>query len=256
MRKYTLTPLLAALVFAVSAAMIAAQPAARTAEAAPTDGITDVRVGDHITYERAVLDFENSPTGEPPAFSWNYKAGDTVVRLRLPETRATDITNGPALGRAISHYNVVRAKPGWLYVDLHLTGAARYVNIFTLDDPGRIVIDVTPSGVQRYMGPIHDNETFVMAPRPWSWVGPDKLRVVGYGRSFEASGVWRIKDYRGQIVSRGTYTTADWATTWGSYVFQADYPAAMSGQWGTLEMGAASARDGSFDGVSVPLIFR
>lgn len=255
MRRYTLIPLLAALVFTVSVVTIAAQPVTRAAEAAPAGGVTDVRFGDHTTYERAVLDFRASPTGEPPRFSWSYSNCDTVVRVRLPETQATAITGGPGLGRGISHYRVVRAQPGWLYVDLHLTGAARSVNVFSLDGPGRIVIDVTPGGTQLFASPAHANGTYVMAPRPGTTVGPGGLRVGGYGRPFEASGVWRIKNSDGRIVSRGIYTTADWASTWGSYSFRAGYPAALSGERGTLEVGGLSARDGSFSGVAVPLRF-
>lgn len=255
MRRYTLVPLLATLVFAVSVVTIAAQPIARTAEAAPAGGITDVRFGDHVTKERAVLDFRASPTGEPPRFSWNYRNGDTVVRVRMPETRATATTGGPGLGRAISHYRVVRAEPGWLYVDLHLTGAASSVNVFALDGPGRIVVDVAPGGTQLFASPAHANSTYVMAPRAGKAVGPGGFRVAGYGRPFEASGVWRVKNSEGRIVNRGIYTTTDWTTAWGAYRFRAGYPVALSGERGTLEVGGLSARDGSFKGVSVPLRF-
>lgn len=253
MRRYTLVPLLVALVFAAS---VAAQPAANTAGAAPAGGITDVRFGDHLTHERAVLDFLASPTAEPPRYSWSYREGDTVIRVRLPETRAAAEAGGRGLGRAISHYRVVRAEPGWLYVDLHLTGAARSVNVFALDAPGRIVVDVAPGGTQLFASPAHANNTYVMAPRPGATVGPGELRVSGYARPFEASGVWRLKDAGGRIVSRGIYTTTDWTSAWGVYRFQADYPAALSGGRGTLEIGSLSARDGSFSGVSVPVRFR
>lgn len=253
MRRYTLVPLLVAVVFAAS---VAAQPTARTAEAAPAGGVTDVRFGDHITHERAVLDFRASPTGEPPRVSWSYRTGDTVVRLRLPETRATATAGGPGLGRAISHYRVVRTSPGWLYVDLHLTGAARSVNVFTLDAPGRIVVDVAPGGTQLFASPAHANGTYVMAPRPGAAVGPGEFRVGGYARPFEASGVWRLKDSDGRIVRSGLYTTTDWTTAWGAYGFRTGYSATLSGERGTLEVGSLSARDGSFRGVSVPLRFR
>lgn len=253
MRRYTLVPLLVALVFAAS---VAAQPTASTAEAAPAGGVTDVRFGDHITHERAVLDFRASPTGEPPRVSWNYRTGDTVIRVRLPETRATATAGGLGLGRAISHYRVVRAKPGWLYVDLHLTGAARSVNVFALDAPGRIVVDVVPGGTQLFASPAHANGTYVMTPRPGAAVGPGEIRVGGYARPFEASGVWRLRDSGGRIISHGVYTTTDWTSAWGAYGFRAHYPAALSGERGTLEVGSHSARNGSFSGVSVPLRFR
>lgn len=253
MRRYTLVPLLVAVVFAAS---VAAQPTARTAEAAPAGGVTDIRFGDHVTHERAVLDFRASPTGEPPRVSWNYREGDTVVRVRLPETRAAATTGGRGLGRAISHYRVVRAKPGWLYVDLHLTGAARSVNVFTLDAPGRIVVDVVPGGTQLFASPAHANGVYVMTPRPGAAVGPGGIRVGGYARPFEGSGVWRLRDSEGRIISHGVYTTTDWTSAWGAYGFRAHYPPVLSGERGTLEVGSHSARNGSFSGVSMPLRFR
>lgn len=256
MRRYIFIPLLAALVFAASAVALAANPVTEKAEAAPAGGITDVRFGDHLGYERAVLDFEASPTGEPPRYSWRYRDGDTVIRVRLPETTATAKSGGPGLGRAISHYRVVRKKAGWMHVDLHLTGAAESVNVFSLDDPGRIVVDVTPGAVQRSPSPAHANGTYVMAPRPGTAVGPDDMLVHGYGRPFEASGVWRIKNSGGRVVSQGRYTTADWTSTWGAYGFRVDYPPFLSGKRGTLEVGSLSARDGSFNGATVPLYFR
>lgn len=254
MRRYTLIPLLAALVFTISMATLAVQPLTKKAEAAPAGGITDVRFGDHIAYERAVLDFDASPTGEPPRFSYRYNYGDTVIRVRLPETQATAMTGGVGLGRAFSHYRVVRKEGGWLYVDLFLKDAARSVNVFSLDDPGRIVVDVTPGSVQLLPSPAQANGTTVMAPRTGRAVGPN-FQVHGYGRPFEASGVWRIKDSSGQIVRQGRYTTADWTSTWGAYSFRPGYPASLSGEEGTLEVGDLSARDGSFKGVSVPLYF-
>jgi len=256
MRRYASIPLVVALVFAASAVAFTSEPATRSAGAAPAGGITDVRFGNHMAYERAVLDFEASPTGEPPRFSWRHRKGDTVVRVRLPETTSAVKSGGPGLGRAISHYRVVRKVGGWMYVDLHLTGAAKSVTVFSLDDPGRIVIDVTPGAVQLFPSPAHANGTYVMAPRPGTVVGPGGMTVHGYGRPFEASGVWRIKDSTGRVVSRGRYTTADWTSTWGAYGFRAGYPGFLSGTRGTLEVGSLSARDGSFSGAAVPLYFR
>lgn len=256
MRRYIMLPLIAAVVFAASAVMISVQPLARSAEAAPAGGVTDVRFGDHITYERAVLDFDASTTGEPPRYSWRYREGDTVIRVRLPETRATALTGGKGLGRAFSHYQVVRKDAGWLYVDLFLNSAAKNVNVFALDNPGRIVVDVTPGAVQLSPAPVHENGVYVMSPRPGSAAGPGTMTVHGYARPFEATGVWRVKDAGGRVVKQGRYTTADWTSTWGAYNFRVNYSGSMSGETGTLEVGSTSARDGAFTGASVPLYFR
>lgn len=273
MRRYTLIPLLAALVFAASVAALTLVSITGKAEAASTGatgatstastagGITGVRFGDHVDYERAVLDFEASPSGEPPKFSWKYRDGDTVIRVRLPETTKTFKSGGLALGQAISNYRVVE-RNGGMYVDLHLDGAARSVTVFSLDDPGRIVVDVAPGGDSLFAKPARANGVYVMSPRPGSAVGSgntestESMKVRGYGRPFEASGVWRIKDSNGEIVSRGTYTTEAWASAWGAYSFRADYPDSLSGERGTLEVGSLSARDGSFSGATVPLRFK
>ena len=252
MRGYTLVSLLVALAFAAS---VAAEPGARSVEAAPlgAGSLTDARFGDHLTHERAVLDFRG---GAAPEFGWSYKRGDTVVRVRLPETQAASVTGGAGLGRAISHYRVVRSQNGWLFVDLHLKGAARSVNVFELRSPGRIVVDVTPGGLQTISSPSHANGMYIMSPRVGNAVGPGEFRVSGYGRPFEASGAWRLKDSGGKVVSRGTYTTADWASAWGAYSFRATYPERLSGQRGTLEVGQFSAKDGSFSGASSPVRLR
>ncbi len=251
MRGYTLVSLLVALAFAAS---VAAEPGARSVEAAPlgAGGLTDARFGDHITHERPVLDFQGASA---PQFGWSYRPGDTVVRVRLPETQATSVSGGAGLGRAISHYRVVRSQNGWLFVDLHLRGAARSVNVFELRDPGRIVVDVRPGGLQTVTAPARAGGTYVMSPRGGTQVGPGEFRVNGYGRPFEASGVWKLNS-GGRVVSQGIYTTADWSVTWGAYNFRATYPEHLSGQRGTLEVGKLSARDGSFSGASVPVRFR
>lgn len=250
MNRHTLVPLLIALVLVTS---VAAQPVVESAEAAPANGLTDVRSGDHGGYERAVLDFRASTA---PEFSRSYRNGDTVVRVRLPETRSTDISGGKVAGDAISHYRVVRTKPGSLFVDLHLEGAARSVEVFALDRPGRIVVDVTPGGTQLRPGPKSANGTYIMSPRSGAAVGPGEFRVGGYGRPFEASGVWRVKDSDGRVVSRGNYKAADWADTWGAYGFKATYPERLGGERGALQVGQLSARDGSFEGAAVPVTFR
>lgn len=252
MRGYTLVSLLVALALAAS---VAAEPSSRSAEAAPvgtSGGLTDVRFGDHIAHERAVLDFRSAAA---PEFDWSYRPGDTVVRVRLPETQAAFVTGKSGLGRAISHYRVVRTKPGWLFVDLHLKGAARSVNVFELRDPGRVVVDVRPGGLLTIPSPARADGTYVMTPRGGAEVGPGEFRVSGYGRPFESTGTWRLENSAGKVVDRGFYTTADWTGAWGTYSFRVAYPERLSGQRGTLEVGEISARDGSFEGAVVPLRF-
>jgi hypothetical protein len=230
------------------------------AQATATDTLQNVRFGDHVTFERAVIDLghDGIPGQFAPTFFSSYRNGDWIARVKLPGVTATSKTDGAGLGRAISKYYVVRSPgtTGSLFVDFHLTGAARSVNVFKLDNPARIVIDVTPGGTTLFPRPVAGARSVVTKPRAGNLVGPGTFAVTGYGRPFEASGAWRIKDASGRVVRQGIYTTNDWMATWGSFKFSASYPASLSGGNGTLQVGEFSPKDGNFEGVSVPLKFR
>jgi Immunoglobulin-like domain of bacterial spore germination len=233
---------------------------ASPAQATVTDTLQNVRFGDHASFERAVIDLghDGIPGQVAPTFSSSYRNGDWIARVKLPAVTATSKTDGAGLGRAISRYYVVRSPgtAGSLFVDFHLTGAARSINMFKLDNPARIVIDVTPGGTTLFPRPALGARTVVTKPRAGNLVGPATFTVTGYGRPFEASGAWRIKDEGGSVVRQGTYTTNDWSVSWGSFKFSASYPARLSGCNGTLQVGEFSPKDGTFEGVSVPLKFR
>lgn len=233
---------------------------ATPAQATETNTLQNVRFGDHVTFERAVIDLghDRIPGQFAPTFSSSYRNGDWIARVKLPAVTATSKTDGAGLGRAISKYYVVRSPgtTGRLFVDFHLTGAARCVNVFKLDNPARIVIDVTPGATALFPRPVAGARTVVTKPRVGNLVGPGTFTVRGYGRPFEASGAWRIKDASGSVVRQGIYTTNDWMATWGSFKFSASYPAGLSGGNGTLHVGEFSPKDGTFEGVSVPLKFR
>jgi hypothetical protein len=130
------------------------------------------------------------------------------------------------------------------------------VKVYKLDNPARIVIDVTSGGKTLYPRPAAGARTIVTEPRVRNLAGPRTFVVTGYGRPPEAQGAWRIKNSSGRVVRQGAYTTSDWAATWGSFKFSASYPARLSGRRSTLQVGELSARDGRFRGVSVPLRFR
>jgi hypothetical protein len=233
---------------------------AAPAQATATDTLQNVRFGDHVTFERAVIDLGHGgiPGQIAPTFSSTYRNGDWIARVKLPGVTATSKTDGAGLGRAISKYYVVRSPgtTGGLFVDFHLTGAAGSVHVFKLDNPARIVIDATPGGTTLFPRPATGARTVVTGPRAGNLVGPSTLKIRGYGRPFEASGAWRIKDASGSLVRQGTYTTNDWSATWGSFRFSASYPARLSGGKGTLQVGEFSSQTGRFKGVSIPLKFR
>ncbi len=225
-----------------------------------TDTLQGVSFEDHGTFERAVITLgKGSVPGDfAPTFSSSYRDGDSLARIKLPTVTKSLKTDGAGLSRAISRYYIVRS-PGAarsLFVDFHLKGAAKSVSVYKLDNPVRIVIDVTPGGTMLLPKPATGARTVVTGPRARSLAGPRTFIVTGYGRPPEARGAWRIKNADGRVVRQGAYTTSDWAATWGSFKFSASYPSRLSGRRGTLQVGELSARDGRFRGVSVPMRFR
>lgn len=223
------------------------------------DTIRDVRFGSHAGFERAVVDLGSGelPADFAPNYRWTYTDGGSILRLVLPTVSSTLTTDGVGLGEAVSRYYAVRSLGGnRMSVEFHLTEAAGPATVFYLNDPARIVIDVPTTGQNAYPDPAVGDKVVVKQPRADYTVGPGIFTVTGYARPFEAQGSWRVKDVFGNVVREGTYLTSDWAATWGRFAFTADYPPYLGGMSGTLEVGEYSARDGSFEGVSVPLVFR
>lgn len=248
--------------FVCLAAMLVALSLTGTASAqsvGAADTVRDVRFGDHGSFERAVIDlgYEELPADFAPNYRWAYTDGRSILRVVLPTVSSTLTTDGYGLDEAISRYYVVRSFNGnRMSVEFHLTDAAGPATVFYLNYPARIVVDVPTSGQSFYPEPAVGETVVVKQPRVGYTVGPGIVTVTGYGRPFEAQGSWRVKDAFGNVVREGTYLTSDWAATWGRFAFTADYPAYLGGMSGTLEVGEYSARDGSFRGVSVPLVFR
>lgn len=246
-----------ALALTFSAMLTMGTASAQTLGAADT--IRDVRFGDHVTYERMVLDlgYEELPADFAPNYWWAYNGGGTILRLNLPTVSSTFITDGFGLGKGISRYYVVRGLNGErLSTEVHLTDAAGPATVFYLNYPARIVVDVPTGGQNFRPEPVLGENVVVKQPRANYTVGPGIFTITGYGRPFEAVGAWRILDASGTVAREGAFYTSDWATTWGRFAVTADYPAYLGGQSGTLQVGKYSARDGGFEGVSIPLTFR
>jgi hypothetical protein len=225
---------------------------------AGVDTLRNVRFGDHGTFERAVIDlgFDNTtPADVVPPYSWSET--NEIVRVHLPTVNDTSRSDGAGRNNAISRYYVVRAAGATanLYVDFHLTETAQTINVFTLNNPARIVVDITPGGTPLATRPAVGPGTVVIAPLGGSQVGPNLFRVTGYGRPFETYGSWRIRDSNDNVVQQGNYRTTDWTLTWGTFGFAAGYPTTLSGGSGTLQVGEFVG-DANFQGATVPLTFR
>ncbi len=245
--------------FTVMFGVMLAMGAASAQAIGPADTVRDVRFGDHRSFERAVIDlgYTDVPADFAPNYRWTTNGRGTIVRVTLPTASSTFTTDGFGLGAGISSYYVVRSLNGKrLAVEFHLTEAAGVPEVFFLNYPARIVVDVPTMGQNLYPKPAVGENDVVKQLRAGYTVGPGIFTVTGYARPFEAQGTWRIKDAFGNVAREGTYFTSDWTTTWGRFAFSADYPAYLSGRDGTLELGEYSARDGSFVGASAPIAFR
>lgn len=228
---------------------------------APGTGVGDaervaaLRWERHEGCERFVVDLEG------PGQAAATAAGDVevevirelgVVRISLRDVEwvapdaARATFDGP-LARAA--YAVWSPDGRWTYIDIHLAQPAEAFAT-ALDDPARVVVDLRPGGGPIPVPPAAAVRVVVLEPRPGSASYP--LEIVGYSRTFEANVVARV-EHEGEEVHE-TFTTATaWMDAWGHYSMTIE-----DGPTGavTLHVGEYSARDGSWEGVTVDLEMR
>jgi hypothetical protein len=216
------------------------------------DGIVEVRYGVHEDYERVVIDLG---TGEEPAWSvpeWTLSspAGDGILRITLPSVSSTGVSDGKFDGPLLKDFHVVRAPGGGMFVDIFAESAFTY-RVIELSNPGRIAVDFKPSNATLdYPLPAQASKTVLAQPRSGARVG-GSLTVSGYSRNPEATNTITLTDAQGETLVRETVMSNDWTSTWGYFETTLDVPP-FSGE-GTLKVGAQSARDGSFEGVQIPV---
>jgi hypothetical protein len=218
------------------------------------DGIRGVRFGKHEGYERAVIDFGSggAPASWVPAWSLSSPTGEGYARITFPDVRATSVSDGQFGGSILDNFYVVRAPGEGMFVDVFATGAFQY-RTTELSDPGRLVIDYRPASVDLdFPIPAQANRMVLFEPRKGEAV-TSPLRVSGYSRNFEASNTVVLRDPSGNVLSRRTVLSNDWAETWGYFEAPLEFPAFEG--LATLGVGAESARDGSFEGVEVPVSY-
>ncbi len=218
------------------------------------DGIRGVRFGKHEGYERAVIDFGSGrdPASRVPAWSLSSPTGEGYARITFPSVDATSVSDGTLDGSILDNFYVVRAPGGGMFVDVFATGAFQY-RVTELSDPGRLVVDYRPASVELdFPIPAQTRKTVLFEPREGEAI-TSPLRVSGYSRNFEASNSITLRGSSGNVLSRRTVLSNDWLETWGYFEATLEFPA-FEGQ-ATLGAGAESARDGSFEGVEVPVIY-
>ena len=211
-----------------------------------------VRHGAHGGHERVVLDLGvgAEPAGTVPRWTLSSPRGDNLLRVDLPSVNATRVSDGGLGDGLMRSFHVVRAPEGGMFVDFSSRGAFLY-RVLQLEDPARLAVDFRPADAPPTRPPpAAGGDTVLVEPRPDARVS-DPLTVSGYSRNPEAANTVVLTDTGGEILVRETVTGNDWTSTWGYFEATLDLPS-FSGE-GTLRVGAASARDGSFRGVEIPV---
>jgi hypothetical protein len=139
-----------------------------------------------------------------------------------------------------------------MFVDVFTTGAFQY-RVMELSDPGRLVLDHHPTnGDLSFPIPARAEKTVLFEPRQGEVI-TSPLRVSGYSRNFEASNTITLRASSGNVLSQRTVLSNDWTETWGYFEASLRFPV-FEGR-ATLRVGSESPRDGSFEGVEVPVTY-
>jgi hypothetical protein len=224
----------------------------RDADGGDATRIRQLRWDRHDGCERFVIDLGSN--GEAAASVGRVQAEVLrdlgLVRVTLPGVRrvepdATDATFDGPLARAA--YAVWAPDGESTFVDLHLARPAE-VHASVLEDPARVVMDLRPGGGSLPPPAVSGPRVVVLGPRPGEASFP--LRVTGYARTFEATVVVRLEQQGREALETFTTATA-WVDAWGH--FDLTLPEGPTGPV-RLHVGEYSARDGSWEGVTVDLV--
>jgi Immunoglobulin-like domain of bacterial spore germination len=216
------------------------------------DTVLAVRYGVHDDYERAVIDLG---TGEQPAVTvpeWTLTSseGDGLLRVDLPSAMTTGVSGGKFDEGLLGSFHVVRSPDGGMFVDFFARRPIRY-RVLQLQNPARLVVDFEPAGENLdEPPPAQSGNTVLVEPRPNAIVS-DPLTVGGYSRNPKAANTITLTGPRGEVLARRSVRSNDWSHTWGYFDATIDLPP-FSGK-GTLKVGTGNARDGTFEGVEIPV---
>ena len=178
-------------------------------------------------------------------------AAEWYARITFP---GIDVTSQTELfgGSILDNFYVVRAPAGGMFVDVFTTGAFQY-RVMELSNPGRLVLDYHPTnGDLSFPLPARAEKTVLFEPRQGEVI-TSPLRVSGYSRNFEASNTITLRASSGNVLSQRTVLSNDWTETWGYFEASLRFPV-FEGR-ATLRVGSESPRDGSFEGVEVPVTY-
>jgi Immunoglobulin-like domain of bacterial spore germination len=216
------------------------------------DTVLAVRYGVHGDYERAVIDLGTGqePAVRVPEWTLTSREGDGLLRVELPSASATCVSDGEFGEGLLGSFHVVRAPDSGMLVDFFARIPFRY-RVFGLQNPARLIVDFEPTGEDlNTPSPAEGGDTVVVEPRPNSVIS-DPLTVSGYSRNPEAANTITLTGPRGKVLVRRSVKSNDWSHTWGYFEATIDLPP-FSGKR-TLKVGTGNARDGTFQGVELPL---
>lgn len=216
------------------------------------DTVLGVSYGLHDRYERAVIDLGTGerPAGTVPEWTLTSSEGDGLLRVNLPSAVATCVSGGKFEKGLLGRFYVARAPDGGMFVDFLARQPFRY-RVLQLQDPARLVVDFEPSGESLDAPPpAQGGDTVLLEPRP-NVVVSGPLTVSGYSRNPEAANTITVTGPDGEVLARRNVRSNDWSHTWGYFDATIDLPP-FSGK-GTLKVGTGNARDGTFEGVEVPV---
>ena len=229
-----------------------ADPRVRGGEGYGADGLLGVRYGVHEGFERIVIDLGagGRPAGSVPEWVLSSPAGDGLLRIAVPSASTTRVSGGGFNGPLLKSFHVVRAPEGGMFVDVFAAAAFTY-RVVEMLGPARIVVDFKPSeATLDFPLPAEGKRTVLVEPRRDTAVG-GSLTISGYSRNPEASNTVVLTDASGKELVRETVMSNDWTETWGYFETTLDLPR-FRGR-AALEVGAESARDGTFEGVEIPV---
>jgi len=229
-----------------------AEPRTEGGSGFEADTLLAVRHGTHGDFERVVLDLGagEEPAGAVPRWTLDSPEDDGLLRVNLTSANATSVSDGGFGDGLLESFHVVRAPEGGMFVDVLARKAFRY-RVLELTEPARLVMDFRPAGARpKEPPPAEGGETVLVEPRAGTRIS-DPLTVSGYSRNFEAANTIILTNDRGKVLVRETVIANDWSSTWGYFEATLNLPSLPNK--GTLSVGTASARDGSFEGVEIPV---
>ncbi|HZC83665.1 MAG TPA: Gmad2 immunoglobulin-like domain-containing protein, partial [Rubrobacter sp.] len=176
--------------------------------------------------------------------------GKGLLRVTLPSASATCVSDGEFGDGLLESFHVVRAPEGGMFMDIFTRETFLY-RVVELEDPARLVVDFEPKGDLKAPLPAEGGDTVLVEPRPHASIS-DPLTVNGYSRNSEAANAITLIDSDGNILVRRIVPGNDRGHhTWGYFEATLDLPSLP--KKGLLKVGTENGRDGSFEGVEIPV---